>query len=77
MKEFNTQSEFEDPSLSYVLQDIICSYCNICRDVDLLRDPVLTGKNRLQAEDDGRALLSGWFCTNCGNGYDVAGVEQR
>ncbi|CAE7532284.1 Pole, partial [Symbiodinium microadriaticum] len=77
MKEFNALSEFADPSLSYVMLDIICSYCNICRDMDLLRDPVLTGKNRMQGDEGGRAPLSGWFCTNCGNGYDVAGVEQR
>lgn len=31
MKEFNSQTEFEDPSPSYLLRDIICSYCNTCK----------------------------------------------
>lgn len=55
--------------------------------MDLLRDPVLTGKNQLQYDDeeneDGSAsvrrpqLGQGWFCPSCRNGYDVLEVENR
>ena len=27
VREFSVASEFQDPSLSYVLRDVICSYC--------------------------------------------------
>jgi DNA polymerase epsilon subunit 1 len=50
VKEFNAQSEFEDPSVSYILRDVICSHCNTCKDVDLLRDPLLSGKAVLDDE---------------------------
>ena len=50
VKEFNAQSEFEDPSVSYILRDVICTHCNTCKDVDLLRDPLLSGKAVLDEE---------------------------
>ena len=50
VKEFNAQSEFEDPSVSYILSDVICTHCNTCKDVDLLRDPLLSGKAMLDEE---------------------------
>lgn len=90
MKEFNSLSEFEDPSSSYVLRDIVCSYCNTCRDIDLLRDPVITGKERLKdasldtdyiesnvADGEAYGFKSNWQCTCCGNMYNVVEVEHR
>lgn len=50
VKEFNASSEYEDPSVSYILRDVICSHCNTCKDVDLLRDPLLSGKAMLDEE---------------------------
>jgi DNA polymerase epsilon subunit 1 len=50
IKEFNAQSEFEDPSVSYIMRDVICTHCNTCKDVDLLRDPLLSGKAMLDEE---------------------------
>ena len=40
IKEFNRESEYQNPSASYMLRDVVCSYCNTCRDVDVLRDPL-------------------------------------
>ena len=31
VREFSTDSEFRDPALSYILRDVICSYCSTCR----------------------------------------------
>jgi hypothetical protein len=31
----------QEPCRSFVLRDVICSYCNYCTDLDLCRDPAL------------------------------------
>ena len=31
VKEFDDASQFRDPCLSYVLSDVICNYCSLCR----------------------------------------------
>lgn len=31
VREFSPDSVFQDPCLSYVLRDVICSYCSTCR----------------------------------------------
>ena len=36
--EFNSQAEWTDPNVSYILPEIICQSCNHCRDIDLGRD---------------------------------------
>ena len=33
VREFSVASEFQDPSLSYVLRDVICSYCRLDRHI--------------------------------------------
>ena len=92
IKEFNSQSEFVDPSVSYVLRDVICSHCNTCKDVDLLRDPHLSGNVALDEDyrlsgsmvdpdddhnDDAPLASPHWICNHCGTSYDVQEVEHR
>lgn len=45
------QAQFENPTQSFVLTDVICPYCNLCRDLDLCRD------SRLVSGD--------WQCPQC------------
>lgn len=67
VREFSEQSNFKDPCLSYMLRDVICSYCSTCRDIDLLRDHQLT-----QSPEDAR-----WQCSNCSHVIDVVEIENR
>jgi hypothetical protein len=69
VKEFSDDSQFRDPSLTYLLRDIICKYCNTSRDIDLLRDEVLCDPDRPK---DAR-----WVCTNCHHGLNALEAENR
>nr|GMD12608.1 DNA polymerase epsilon catalytic subunit A-like [Ipomoea batatas] len=64
VKEFAPEAEFRNLSPSFILPNVICSYCNDCRDLDLCRD---------------RALLSQeWRCAVpwCGQPYDREALEN-
>ena len=37
--EFDSVAEWKDPSISFVLSEVICKSCNHCRDIDLCKDP--------------------------------------
>ncbi|VAH03415.1 unnamed protein product [Triticum turgidum subsp. durum] len=43
VKEFAPEAQFQDPYASFILPNVICSYCNDCRDLDLCRDSTLQG----------------------------------
>ncbi|PHT35292.1 DNA polymerase epsilon catalytic subunit B [Capsicum baccatum] len=64
VREFAQEAEFRSLSVSYTLPNVICSYCNDCRDLDLCRD---------------RALISHeWRCAvpQCGQPYDREAMEN-
>ncbi|XP_052190980.1 DNA polymerase epsilon catalytic subunit A-like isoform X2 [Diospyros lotus] len=64
VREFAPEAEFLDQCLSFTLPNVICSYCNDCRDLDLSRD---------------RALLAQeWRCgvPQCGQPYDREVMEN-
>ncbi|KAF3639480.1 DNA polymerase epsilon catalytic subunit B [Capsicum annuum] len=64
VREFAPEAEFRSLSVSYTLPNVICSYCNDCRDLDLCRD---------------RALISHeWRCIvpQCGQPYDREAMEN-
>ncbi|CAN4107239.1 unnamed protein product [Withania somnifera] len=64
VREFAPEAEFLSLSVSYILPNVICSYCNDCRDLDLCRD---------------RALISQeWRCAvpQCGQPYDREAMEN-
>jgi DNA polymerase epsilon subunit 1 len=67
VREFSEDSQFRDPSLSYVLRDVICSYCSSCRDLDLLRDESVTHTEKARR----------WRCVHCGNAINTEEVENR
>ncbi|KAH3743851.1 DNA polymerase epsilon catalytic subunit A [Pelomyxa schiedti] len=53
--EFASEAQFDNSHNSYVIQDVFCSYCNDCRDIDLLRDPCV--------------MKSEWLCPMCNHKY--------
>jgi DNA polymerase epsilon subunit 1 len=59
---FSPEARFVDPCQTYVLTDVICSFCNQARDFDMCRDP-----NLLQRD---------WNCTICGHEFDAALIES-
>ncbi|TYH16062.1 hypothetical protein ES288_A05G088900v1 [Gossypium darwinii] len=64
VKEFAPEAEFHDPCPSFILPNVICSYCNDCRDLDLCRDSAL--------------LADEWCCAvpQCGQPYDREVMEN-
>lgn len=61
VRPFSDQATFRDPCLSFVLQDFICTYCNMCRDLDLCRDPDISNHE--------------WKCSACQHNYSLPLVE--
>jgi DNA polymerase epsilon subunit 1 len=59
---------------SYVLRDVLCGYCSLGRDLDLLRDPQLQ-----QAAHDARVTgqEAVWRCGHCGNALVREEIENR
>ncbi|XP_042956181.1 DNA polymerase epsilon catalytic subunit A-like [Carya illinoinensis] len=64
VREFAPEAEFHDPCPSFILPNVICSYCNDCRDLDLCRDSVLVDQE--------------WRCAvpQCGQPYDREVMEN-
>ncbi|KAK8952512.1 DNA polymerase epsilon catalytic subunit A [Platanthera zijinensis] len=64
VKEFAPEAQFHDPCPSFTLPNVICSYCNDCRDLDLCRDPML--------------LEQEWRCAvrHCSQPYDREQIEN-
>ncbi|KAL5555227.1 hypothetical protein UlMin_037463 [Ulmus minor] len=64
VREFAPEAEFRDPCPSFILPNVICSYCNDCRDLDLCRDLTL--------------LAQEWRCgvPQCGQPYDREVMEN-
>ncbi|XP_060169809.1 DNA polymerase epsilon catalytic subunit A-like isoform X1 [Lycium barbarum] len=64
VREFAPEAEFRSLSVSYTLPNVICSYCNDCRDLDLCRDKALISQE--------------WRCAvpQCGQPYDREAMEN-
>ncbi|CAH0549983.1 unnamed protein product [Brassicogethes aeneus] len=60
--EFSEKAVWKDPSVSYVIPQIICKACNHCRDIDLGRD-----SHRSETS---------WLCPLCNSSYDNAEIES-
>lgn len=59
--EFSEIAVWKDPTVSYIVPQIICKACNHCRDIDLGRD---------QYRSD-----SAWLCPLCNTPYDSTEIE--
>ncbi|KAK4760568.1 hypothetical protein SAY87_005461 [Trapa incisa] len=66
VREFAPEAEFHDPLDSFTIPNVICSYCNDCRDLDLSRDSSLMIPNQE------------WCCRvpQCGQPYDRQVMEN-
>lgn len=58
---------FQNPSVSFVLSDVICLRCNSCIQLDLCRDPELLVVNKDRP----------WKCQTCDEVYDKSCIEHR
>ncbi|CAM9091188.1 unnamed protein product, partial [Phaeothamnion confervicola] len=65
VRPFSSDAEFVDPCLSFTLPDVICAHCNLCRGIDLCRDPAVTCADPAER----------WRCVQCGHRYDLRAVE--
>ena len=62
VREFSKEAQFEDPSLSLDLIEVVCSFCSHSHELDLIRD---------------QKLAEGlWLCEHCENHHDVNEIEQ-
>ncbi|KAL4162613.1 hypothetical protein PRNP1_003148 [Phytophthora ramorum] len=83
--EFGDEAQFRNPSLSFTVQDVICLCCNLCRSVDLCRDPQLFkgSASRSDEDDEGQEnaedaeTASAWHCPRCFALYDKTAFEMR
>ena len=61
--EYSAESMFTNPCPSYVLSDVMCTFCSSNCDLDLLRDPLL--------------LAGKWRCRHCRHPYDTSAIQLR
>ncbi|XP_065212426.1 DNA polymerase epsilon catalytic subunit 1 [Planococcus citri] len=64
--DFSDIAVWEDPSLSWVLPEVICKGCNHCRDIDLCKDAH-------------RVIINGismWQCPICQTNYENSVIEH-
>ncbi|XP_065643489.1 DNA polymerase epsilon catalytic subunit A isoform X2 [Hydra vulgaris] len=68
---FADEANFQDPCMSLVVPEVICEYCNSCRDLDLCRDACIT-----PARGNQPASIR---CSNpeCGVNYSLEVIEQH
>ncbi|MES1920885.1 hypothetical protein MHBO_002502, partial [Bonamia ostreae] len=59
---FSPDAIFSDPGQSFVLQDIVCSYCADCTQIDLCKTPT--------------ALSREWLCVVCSHDIDLSAIEN-
>ena len=73
IREFSAESEFVDYNASFVLSDVICNYCNTCRDIDMLRD------FRPSPEEAARGFSANilMLCDQCQHQYDRVLIENK
>jgi DNA polymerase epsilon subunit 1 len=65
VKEFSPEAEWNEPTTSYVLYNVICNFCCNERDIDLLKDPWVSKHN--------------WKCPikSCQHSYNKTYIEDR
>ena len=70
VREFAAQADYKDLCLPFTLNDLICSYCNNCKDLDLCRDDELLALNKKGGTDK-------WACDVCSQPYHLPAIESR
>ncbi|KAL0586473.1 hypothetical protein ABG067_003860 [Albugo candida] len=89
VSEFAEAARFRNPSLSFIIPQVICSTCNLCRSIDVCRDPQLFQVNVLgedvndstrdekteREENTMVQIQSAWHCPRCLTSYDLELME--
>eukprot|EP00347_Sterkiella_histriomuscorum_P016015 403354822 len=79
-KEFSTTVvSATEPSLILVVPDVICTFCQTSKDLDICRDPSLNKdlhQNNLTTEQIS-AENSQWFCQQCDSALNKGLIERR
>ncbi|KAJ1654851.1 DNA polymerase epsilon catalytic subunit [Dispira simplex] len=83
VREFSHEATFLNPSQSLKLMQVICEYCNYCRDLDFCRDldllPVAVSTARdntaTSSPPEIQYQTRPWLCVGCHHEYDRAGIE--
>ncbi|KAJ1958789.1 DNA polymerase epsilon catalytic subunit [Dispira parvispora] len=83
VREFSHEAAFHNPSQSLKLMQVICEYCNYCRDLDFCRDldllPVAVSTARDNTETSTAPEVQyqtrPWLCVGCHHEYDRTGIE--
>eukprot|EP00826_Nyctotherus_ovalis_P037516 TRINITY_DN3424_c0_g2_i4.p1 TRINITY_DN3424_c0_g2~~TRINITY_DN3424_c0_g2_i4.p1 ORF type:complete len:473 (+),score=147.46 TRINITY_DN3424_c0_g2_i4:320-1738(+) len=61
--EFSEEARYQNPSLIFVQQDVICDFCLNIRDIDICRDTMVTKGN--------------WICNMCNYSYNKKYIENK
>ncbi|TPX58573.1 DNA-directed DNA polymerase [Powellomyces hirtus] len=80
-REFSNEAKFMNPCEPFRLPQVICEFCNHCRDLDLTRDKDLLPRHLDdggEADSDGDVIKGiAWSCPACQTEYDKQAIEQR
>ena len=76
INEFSAEAEFKSPVESFIINNVMCSYCQYCRDVDLAFD-----YDGLKQSNDEHKITVGsyaepWHCPKCLHAYDLQNIED-
>ena len=63
ISEFSKEARYQNPSLIFVLQDVICDFCLSIRDIDICRDNTVAKGN--------------WLCNTCNHSYNKEYIENK
>ncbi|KAI9091268.1 putative POL2-DNA polymerase epsilon, calytic subunit A [Phlyctochytrium arcticum] len=86
IKEFESNTAFINPCEPFKLPQVICGFCNHCRDLDLTRDKDLVPRRMDESlpDDHGDTAVTSYqttqgsfSCPGCDSEYDRAAIEQR
>lgn len=75
IREFSKEANFQNPSQSLKLPQVICENCTLSRDLDFCRDEDLISSRSIEKENPNNNYT--WKCSFCGVEYDRLAIEER
>lgn len=78
IKEFSPLAQFENPSSSLKLEQLICENCTMTRDLDLCRDEDILPPPQYHDNPSARteAPQRAWTCPTCSHEYNRLAIEE-
>ena len=77
LKEFSKKAEVVRERDPLILSQIICEYCNFCRDLDLTRDTIDNQSHDEDGTDGNKQQQGFWRCSACHMEYDKSHIEHQ